>query len=66
LIEQGIQRGEFRPVDPVDTANAFLGLEEGLALLIVADPEGVNWKKTFQTGVQLLLAGLTIPVTEKK
>jgi len=65
LIEQGIQRGEFRPVAPVDTANALLGLEEGLALLIVADPEGVDWKKSFQTGVEILLAGLTIPLTEK-
>ena len=60
LIEQGIRNGEFRPVDPVDTANAILGLEEGLSLLLVADPEGVDWKKSFQTGVELLLAGLIV------
>jgi AcrR family transcriptional regulator len=60
LIEQGIRCGEFRPVDPVDTANAILGLEEGLSLLLVADPEGVDWKKSFQIGVELLLAGLQV------
>lgn len=58
ILKQGIQRDEFRPVDPVDTANAILGLEEGLSLLLVADPEGVDWKKAFQTGMELLLAGL--------
>ena len=58
FIEQGIQRGEFKAVNPVDVANAFLSLEEGLSLLLVADPEGVDWQKSFQTGAQLLLSGL--------
>jgi AcrR family transcriptional regulator len=60
LIEQGLQRGEFKPVDPTDTANAILGLEEGLSLLQVADPQGVDWKKSFQTGAELILAGLSL------
>jgi AcrR family transcriptional regulator len=59
LLEQGIRRGEFKPVNPTDTANAILGLEEGLSLLLVADPQGVDWQKSFQIGVELLLAGLT-------
>lgn len=59
LIEQGILRGEFRPVSPSDTANVLLGLEEGLALLSVADPERVRWRESFLIGVELMLAGLT-------
>lgn len=59
LIEQGIQRGEFRPVDAEDTANAILALEEGLSLLVVADPANVRWTKSFQTALDLMLDGLT-------
>lgn len=58
LVEQGIQRGEFRPVDPVDTANAIVGMEEGLSLLLVADPQGIQWQRSFQAGIDLMLAGL--------
>lgn len=58
LIEQGVQRGEFRPVNPYDAANAILGLEEGLAVLLVADPGNVRWKEAFETGIGLILAGL--------
>lgn len=58
LIEQGIRRGEFRPVNPQDAANAILGLEEGLAILLVADPGNLRWKESFQMGIELILAGL--------
>ncbi len=60
LIEQGIQRGEFRPVDPADVANAIVGMEEGLSLLLVADPQGIQWQKSFQAGIDLMLAGLKV------
>ncbi len=59
LIEQGIQRGEFRPVDAEDTANAILALEEGLSLLVVADPANIRLTKSFQTALDLMLDGLT-------
>lgn len=59
LIEQGIQRGEFRPVNPADTANAILGLEEGLALILNADANNVRWREAFLGGMDLILAGLT-------
>lgn len=59
LIEQGIERGEFRTVNPVDTANAIIGLEEGLSMIASADPEGVNWKNAFRTSTELLLIGLS-------
>ena len=58
LVEQGIQRGEFRSINPIDAANVLLGLEEGIVLLTVADAQGVNWETTFRTGMELLLAGL--------
>ncbi|MFO7586178.1 MAG: TetR/AcrR family transcriptional regulator [Anaerolineales bacterium] len=61
LIEQGIQRGEFRSVNALDAANAFLGLEEGLTLLLAADSKGVDWAASFKTGTDLFLTGLMAP-----
>ncbi len=65
LIEQGVQRGEFRRVDPLDVANSILGLEEGLSMLTVADPQNVRWKESFQTAVELILTGLIKKETTK-
>lgn len=58
LIAQGVQRGEFRPVDPVDAANALLALEEGLSQLLAADPQGIRWRESFLLGCQLMIDGL--------
>ncbi len=66
LIEQGIRRGEFRPVNPVDTANAVLALEEGLSLLVVADPQFIRWTESFQLAISLILDGITRPVPQDK
>jgi AcrR family transcriptional regulator len=67
LIEQGIRRGEFRLVAarPLEVANSILGLEEGLSMLAVADPQNVRWKEAFQTSIELILTGLTKKETEK-
>jgi AcrR family transcriptional regulator len=66
LIAQGIERGEFWPVDPVDTANALLALEEGLANLLAADPQGTRWRESFLLGCDLIIAGLKqVPCHEK-
>ena len=61
LIEQGIQRGEFRAVDPIDTANVLLGMEEGLALLLAVDPQRTRWCQSFKLGCGLMISGLITP-----
>jgi AcrR family transcriptional regulator len=61
LIEQGIERGEFRAVDPAVAATALLGLEEGLGLLLAVDAQGTRWRESFLLGCELLIAGLTRP-----
>lgn len=60
LIAQGVARGEFRPVDPLYTANLFLILVEGLGLLESAGLDQADWATTFQLGMELLLAGLSV------
>jgi len=61
LIGQGIQAGEFRPVDPVAATNALLGMEEGLSLLLAVDPQGTRWRESFLLGCELVIAGLRAP-----
>lgn len=61
LIGQGVQRGEFRAVDPFVAATALLGLEEGLGLLLAVDGQGVRWRESFLLGCELLIAGLRAP-----
>lgn len=58
LIEQGIQRGEFRPINPGTAATALLGMEEGLSLLLAVDPQGTRWRESFLLGCELIIAGL--------
>lgn len=58
LITQGIERGEFRPVDPHDAANALLAMEEGLSLLWASDPDNVRYREGFAVGAQLFVEGL--------
>lgn len=58
LIAQGVERGEFRPVEFYDAANALLAMEEGLALLWASDPDNIRYRESFAVGVQLFVDGL--------
>lgn len=59
IIEQGIARGEFIPVNPQDATTALIGAYEGLMLLWVMSPKTMRLKESMQTAAQLLMAGLT-------
>lgn len=59
LIEQGIERGEFQPVNAAELASAMIGMYEGVMLLWVMSPQNIQLKETMLTGAQLMLAGLT-------
>jgi AcrR family transcriptional regulator len=58
LIEQGIARGEFRAVDPEQTAFAIGAVIEGTLLLWVLAPNVTDLGKQTESGMQLLLAGI--------
>ena len=57
LVQQGIDRGEFRPVDPATVALLLVSIEEGLNLLWMLDP-AVPWAEASEQAVRLLVAGL--------
>ncbi len=64
LIQRGIERGELRPVNAEAAAIAHTALYEGLALLIVVDPQAMEWEQAGEAAVRLLLDGLVAPVME--
>jgi AcrR family transcriptional regulator len=60
LVQQGIDRGEFRALDADATALAIVAVYEGLALLWAVDPGAARWDAQAETAMRLLLEGLHI------
>ncbi len=58
LIQIGIDRCEFRPVDAEQVAITITGLYEGLALLAVVDAKVAQWSHQDEASLELLLEGL--------
>lgn len=58
LIQQGINREEFRPVSTTATAVTISAIYEGLMVHWLADPEVVQWDVVGEGSVQLLLEGI--------
>jgi AcrR family transcriptional regulator len=58
LIQQGIDSGEFRPVDANVIAVAIMAFYEGLVLLMAVNPEQVDWKVTSENTLGMLLDGI--------
>lgn len=61
LIQQGIARGEFRPVSAREAAVTLVALFEGLNLLHVVDPEAIQFQRQGEASVRFLLASLLMP-----
>ena len=58
LIQRGIDQGEFRPVDPRETAYTLCALVEGLNLLLLVEPRYENWRHQAFASVELILDGI--------
>lgn len=58
IFQQGVERGEFRPIDPMQAALAAGAILEGTVLIWVFDPHRVKLKEQVEFGIQMLLKGL--------
>jgi len=58
IIEQGIARGELRPVDAFAVAHTFLAVYDGLLLQRILLPDHLPWPQVNQTAIDVLLNGL--------
>ena len=59
LVQQGIQEGSFRKVDPDMAARLIVSLAVGLLLQGLLDPHGADWVQVGQQGMQLLMDGFS-------
>lgn len=64
LVAQGVAQGEFRPVDPADTALTLMSLFEGLLLLWVFSHDALDLSRQVEASLSLLLAGIGPPPTQ--
>ena len=58
LIQQGIDSGEFKAVNPLDTAIAISAIIEGTVMLWLYDPDHIDIKTHIKSNIQLLMHGL--------
>ncbi|MCS7221103.1 MAG: TetR/AcrR family transcriptional regulator [Anaerolineae bacterium] len=58
IIQQGVDRGEFRTVDPYTTAQTFLAAYDGLLLQQVLLPDRFSWDEVNRLVIDTLLHGL--------
>jgi AcrR family transcriptional regulator len=60
LIQQGIDRGEFRPVNATEAAISLASMYEGLTIHWLMDPQTVQWDILSESSIPLLLDGLKV------
>ena len=58
LIQQGIERGEFRPVDATAAATALDAVFEGLIVRWLIGPDAVQWTSLGEAAIRFMLDGL--------
>jgi len=58
IIQQGIERGEFREINPLETAIAISAIFEGTILLWVYDNTLVDPGKHIRCGAEILIEGM--------
>lgn len=58
IIQQGIERGEYREVDTQMVAVSVFSILEGVTLLWVMAPQSVRWREQSEAAVNLLIEGL--------
>ena len=58
LIQQGIDSGEFVPVEADAIAVDLIAFYEGLLLLAVLDPKGIDLQKMGESGISVIVEGL--------
>ena len=58
LIQQGIDRDEFRAVNAIETAIALDSLFEGLVVRWLIDPQAVQWETQIESSLRMILNAL--------
>jgi len=60
IIQQGIEQGEFRPVDPDSVAIAMGAIFEGTIVLWAYSPETIKLNQHMKSSIDLIIEGLEV------
>jgi hypothetical protein len=58
MIQDGIDEGSLRSVDPDRASNVLLSYAVGLLALGLLDPHGDDWGQVAQDGMSMFLEGV--------
>jgi AcrR family transcriptional regulator len=58
MIEEGIDQGTLRSIDPERATHVLLAFALGLLVLGLLDPHSADWGRVAEEGMQILLDGL--------
>lgn len=58
VIQEGIEAGEFHPVDTEALAAALVGMYDGLALQAIVQPDAIDWARAGETIIEVVLNGV--------
>ena len=58
LIERGTTEGTLSDVDPGVAGQIILSMAVGILLQALLEPQGADWERTAQQGMQILMKGL--------
>ncbi len=59
ILETGISRGEFRPLDTDALAGVLVGIYEGLAVQAMVEPEAFDWPVVSETLCDTVMRGIS-------
>jgi AcrR family transcriptional regulator len=58
MIQEGIDEGSLRPVDPQSAAQTLVSLSVGLVLQGTIDPNGADWAQVTRESIDIYLKGI--------
>ena len=58
MIQEGIDEGSLKAIDPQMTAQVMVAMAVGLLLQGLLDPQGADWQQVTKHGFQLILNDL--------
>ncbi|MBN1812941.1 MAG: TetR/AcrR family transcriptional regulator [Anaerolineae bacterium] len=61
MIQEGIDEGTLRPVDPETAAQTLVSLAVGLLLQGALDPDGADWARVTKESIEIYLEGIAKP-----
>jgi AcrR family transcriptional regulator len=60
MLQEGIDEGSLKPIDPQMTAQVMVAQAVGLLLQGLLDPDGADWQRVTQYGFQMILNDLLV------